>query len=48
MEQEVESLVPVSNGYLYYNFGQRVGEMKENAKKNPQDTSDKMRSILNL
>ena len=30
MEQEVESLVPESNGYLYQH---RVGEMGENAKR---------------
>ena len=32
MEQEVESLVPVSNGYLYSLYEQRVDEMEENAK----------------
>ena len=32
MEQEVESLVPVSKGYLYSVYGQRVGEMEKNAK----------------
>ena len=30
MEQEVEFLVPVSNGYLYQH---RVGEMEEKAKR---------------
>ena len=33
MEQEVESLVPLSNGYLYLVYEERVGEMEENAKK---------------
>ena len=43
MEQEVESLVPVSNGYIYR---YRVGEMGENAER--QNGSDRMPSILLL
>ena len=38
MEQEVESLVPVSNGYHSQVYEQRVGEMEENAKS--QDGGD--------
>ena len=34
MEQEVESPVPVSAGYLYWN---RVGEMRENVKRDDVD-----------
>ena len=37
MRREVESLVPVSNGYLYKH---RVGEMGENAKR--QKSGDRM------
>ena len=37
MEQEVEPLVPVSNGYHY---GERVDEIEENAKS--QNSGDKM------
>ena len=44
MEQEVEYLVPASNGYLYNKH--RVGEMEENAKR--QDGEDKMLSISHL
>ena len=40
MEQEVESLVSVSNGYLYR---YPVGEMKENAKR--QDGDHRMLSM---
>ena len=29
-EQEVESLVTVSNGYIHYIYGERVSEMEEN------------------
>ena len=43
MEHEVESLVPVSNSYLYQH---RVGEMRENAK--GQDGDHKMLSISHL
>ena len=45
MKEEVESLVPVSNDYLY---GQRVGKIEENAK--CQDGGDKTLpiSILKL
>ena len=43
MEQEVESLFPVSDGQLYYVYGIRVGEMEENAKS--QDGGDNMQSI---
>ena len=43
MEQEVESPVPVSNGYLYKEM---VGEIEENAKS--QDGGDEMLSILIL
>ena len=32
MEEDVESLVLPSNGYLYYVYGERVGEVEENAK----------------
>ena len=42
-EQEVESFIPVSSGYLYYIHGQRGGEMEENA--TSQDGGDKMLSI---
>ena len=38
MEHRVESLIPVSNGYLYQVYGERVGEMEENTKS--QDGSD--------
>ena len=40
MEEEVEFIVPVLNGYLYQH---RVGEMGENAKR--EDGSHKMLSI---
>ena len=40
MEQEIESLLPESNGYLYR---QRVGEMEGNAKS--QNGSDETLSI---
>ena len=40
MKQEVESMVSISNGYLYWH---RVGEMGENARK--PDVSDRMLSI---
>ena len=43
MEQEVESLIPVSNGYLNR---QRFGGMEENVKS--QEGSDKSLSILIL
>ena len=43
MDKEVEPLVPVSNDYLYYVYGERVGEMDENAK--IQDGGDKMQLI---
>ena len=43
MEEEVESLGPPPNGYLY---GLKVGEMEENAK--DQDGGDKAPSILIL
>ena len=44
MELEVQSLDPVSNGYLYRH---RVGEMRENAKR--QDGGDRrvLISLLN-
>ena len=45
MEQEVESFTPISNVYIYQVYGQRIGEMEENAKKS-QDGSDKMLLIL--
>ena len=32
MYQKVESLIPVSNGYLYSVHAERVGEQEENAK----------------
>ena len=32
MEQEVESLISVPNGYLYQVYRQKVGKMEENAK----------------
>ena len=31
-KQEVETLVPPSTGYPYQLYGERVGEMEENAK----------------
>ena len=43
MEQEVESLIPVSNGYLYQVNRVRFCEMEENAKS--QDGSKEMLSI---
>ena len=42
MEQEVESLIPVSNGYLYQH---RVGEIRENTKR--QDGDHRM-SVISL
>ena len=45
MEQEVEPLVPASNDCLYYVYGQRVGEMEENAKRKAKMTAIKHLSI---
>ena len=39
MEQEVESLIPISNGWFCQVYEQRVGEMQNNAK--IQDGGDK-------
>ena len=45
MEQEVESLVPVSNGYIN---GRRGGEMEENAKRHNSDNRILSITLLKL
>ena len=42
VRHKVESLVPASNGYRYQLYGERVGEMEENAKS--KDGGDRRQS----